>query len=66
MLFQTARPSPEATPGDPQIWRPDGTVAPFLGPLAENQWYRLHDVAEITPAIRLADAVRRAEWEDAP
>ena len=26
---------------------------------------RLHDVAELAPVMRLADAVRRAEWEDA-
>ncbi|MET0326781.1 MAG: hypothetical protein ABW219_16300 [Ilumatobacteraceae bacterium] len=47
VLFQTARPSPDGTPGDPQIWRPDGTVAPFLGPLPAGQSYRLHDVAQI-------------------
>lgn len=47
VIFQTTPTTPDGPLGDPQIWRPDGTVAPFLGPLAANQSYRLHDVAQI-------------------
>ncbi len=34
VIFQPQRPAPDGTPGDPLIWRPDGTVEPLLGPLA--------------------------------
>jgi dihydropteroate synthase len=42
-----------------------GTLAAaVLAARAGADVIRLHDVAEIAPVIRLADAVRRAEWED--
>jgi hypothetical protein len=47
VIFQPQRTTPDGTPGDPLIWRPDGSVETLLGSLAANQSYRLHDLAVI-------------------
>ena len=53
VIFQPPRTDPSAAPGPPQIWRPDGSVEPFLSALPDGGWYRLHDVATIegTPTV---------------
>ena len=62
VIFQPARPSPEGQPGDPLIWRPDGTVERLLGELPELQSYRLHDVTEVAgvPTVLYGIATRAA------
>ena len=47
VIFQPPRPDPGGEPGDPLIWRPDGTVERLLGELPANQSYRLYDVADV-------------------
>lgn len=65
VIFQPARATPEGTPGDPLIWRPDGTVEPLLGPLGERQSYRLHDLASVAGTPTLLYGVATAGTEPA-
>jgi hypothetical protein len=63
VIFQPQRTAPDGTPGDPLIWRPDGSVETLLGPLAANQSYRLHDLAVVNgvPTLLYGIAARGSE-----
>lgn len=47
VIFQPAPATTDADPGDPQIWRADGSVEDLLGPAGADRSYRLHDIASI-------------------
>lgn len=66
VIFQPARTAPDQPPGDPQIWREDGSVENLLGPLAERQSYRLHDLATVDGVPTLLYGVESRSALDGP
>lgn len=63
VIFQAPRPGPGAEPGEPMIWRPDGSVEPLLAEPQPGQSHRLYDVAEVAgvPTVLAGRRTRPAD-----
>lgn len=67
VVIEPPSPDPRTGPSEVLVWRPDGTVEPFLPALPPGQSYRLHDAAEIAgvPTVLYSVATHDTDIDEA-